>query len=97
MVPGDDSRVGVERVEPFGEQPHLVLAHLTQQLGCEPLLLEEIEYARRAIVARWIIGGSGEPRGARAVRDGAAWVTGRRVQPAGIRRKPLPSPSWQYL
>src|SRR5439155_23651229 len=77
VVPGDDSGVGVEPVEQVGQQPHLVLAHLAQHLGCEPLLFEEIEYARGAIVAGWIIGGSGEPRSARAVGDGTAWGTGR--------------------
>src|SRR5207247_3584429 len=73
-----------------GEEPHLVVADLAQQRGCEPLLLEEIEYARRAIVARWIIGGAGEPRRARAVGDGTTGITGRErrelAEPTGDHR-----------
>jgi len=89
-VTGDESRVGVERVERACQEPYLVLTHAPQELGRQLLLLEEIEHARGTIMAGRIIGRAREPSCTLAVRDRSRRLArGERVEfgePSGDHR-----------
>src|SRR5207249_9837839 len=68
VVAVDRVRVEIERVEAARQQPHLVTTHLAQEHGREPLLCEELEHPRRAIMAHGIVRRAGPARGPFAVR-----------------------------
>src|SRR5439155_16439821 len=55
-----DRGIEIERVEPRGEEPNLMLAHLPEERGREPALSEEVEHRDGAIMAGRIVGRAGE-------------------------------------
>src|SRR5687767_5441797 len=65
----DHGRVDVQRVEPLGEVPHLVLGHLAQDFGCEPAVTEIVEHLARAVMAGRVVRCAGETGGDPAPGD----------------------------
>ena len=102
-----------ELVEALGEQRRLVQVALPQALRGQTLLVEEVEHARGAVVARRVVRRAGDSACSRADtasrrdRASACSSSNSAYQPViagrsssawgGRRRKQLPSPSWRYL
>ena len=89
-----------ESVEALGEQRRLGEVALPQALGRQALLVEEVEDARRPVVARRVVRRAGEAHAAARVLGGAGLVRrvqllelgeparDRRAQLVGLRRQP---------
>src|SRR5215204_2089084 len=66
-VAGQDLGIKIERIKRGGEQPDLMLAHLTQERRREPMLTEEVEHTDGAIMTRGIVGRAGELVASRSI------------------------------